>query len=125
MQSRIEKSSTPTQKREETCKRIENGILTSVSRQGNRRVGTSQRKAIRNIIQSQEKLQSFARIRQIFKPKSQSGLAHLLIPAETAKGNNEWEMVTHPETIHEMLRQRNIQHFGMAHGTPFTHDPLT
>jgi hypothetical protein len=60
-------------------------------------------KAIRNTIRSQEKLQSFARIRQIFKPKSQSGLAHFLIPAETAKGNNEWETVTHPETIHEML----------------------
>jgi hypothetical protein len=82
-------------------------------------------KAIRNIIRSQEKLQSFARLRQIFKPKSQSGLAHLLIATETANGNNEWETVAHPETIHEMLRQRNIQHFGMAHGTPCTHAPLT
>jgi transposase len=41
-------------------------------------------RAIRNIMQSQEKLQSFARIRQIFKPKSQSGLSRILIPAKIA-----------------------------------------
>jgi hypothetical protein len=81
-------------------------------------------KAIRHITRSQEKLQSFARIRQIFKPMNQSGLSRILIPASATDGN-EWEAVTHPDQIQEKLRQHNIQHFGMAHGTPFTCAPLT
>jgi hypothetical protein len=76
-------------------------------------------------MRSQEKLQSFARIRQIFKPKSQSGLSRILIPAKNSNENHGWETVTHPEAIHELLRKQNIQHFGMAHGTPFTRAPLT
>jgi hypothetical protein len=85
---------------------------------------TAREKAIRNIINNQEKIQSFARIRQIFKPTCQGGLSRLLIPADN-DSKNEWETVTQPERIQDLLNQRNIQHFGMAQGTPFTQEPLT
>jgi hypothetical protein len=35
-------------------------------------------KALRNILRNQEKMQSFARIRQIFKPLHHSGLSRIL-----------------------------------------------
>lgn len=85
----------------------------------------SREKALRNILRSQEKLQSFTRIWHIFKPMNQSGLSRLLIPANDSNSHSEWETITHPERIQELLRQRNIQHFGMAQGTPFTRTPLT
>jgi hypothetical protein len=85
---------------------------------------TAREKAIRNIIHSQEKIQSFTRIRQIFKPTRQGGLSHILIPADN-NSKNEWQTVTQPERIQELLNYRNIHHFGMAQGTPFTQEPLT
>lgn len=84
---------------------------------------TTREAALQKIIQSQEKLQSFARIRQIFKPTQQGGIDHILVPSKESAV--QWETITQPDQIQELLQQRNIQHFGMAHGTPFTQTPLT
>jgi hypothetical protein len=36
----------------------------------------------------------------------------------------EWEPVHEHKKIQEFIQKRNIIHFGQAHGTPFTNDPL-
>jgi ribonuclease HI len=79
-------------------------------------------KAIRNILQAQNKLQSFSRIRQIFRPRTHGGISRILIP--TSQGIDQWETVTDQEQMQNLLRQQNIKHFGLAHGTPFTCEPL-
>jgi hypothetical protein len=37
---------------------------------------------------------------------------------------NEWEMVHEQEELQSYIQTRNITHFGQAHGTPFTVEPL-
>jgi ribonuclease HI len=81
-------------------------------------------KALRNIMRQQNKLQAFTRIRQLLKPNNQGGISHILIPAEPGNGN-DWETITQAEQVMSHIRQQNIKHFGMAHGTPFTLDPLS
>jgi hypothetical protein len=46
----------------------------------------------------------------------------ILIPV--TQEADQWETVTDQEQIQTLLRQQNIKHFGMAHGTPFTCKPL-
>lgn len=56
-------------------------------------------------------------------PPSQTPIAeigHL----EDPKACREWKMVTLPHEVEYYLLLRNRLHFGQAHGTPFTTDPL-
>jgi hypothetical protein len=55
-------------------------------------------KALRNIMRQQNKLQAFARIRQLLKPNTNGGISHILIPAESGT-NNDWESVTQADQI--------------------------
>jgi exonuclease III len=55
------------------------------------------------------------------------GLTRLEIPVhpeDDPKTCTEWRMIDVPSEIVEHLQKRNRQHFGQAHGTPFTIDPL-
>jgi hypothetical protein len=36
-----------------------------------------------------------------------------------------WKMIYNQETLQNYLLKRNSSHFGQAHGTPFTMQPLT
>jgi hypothetical protein len=81
-------------------------------------------KALRNIMRQQNKLQSFARIRQLLKPSNNGGISHILKPAKQGS-TNDWESVMQADQIMTHLRRQNIKHFGMAHGTPFTCEPLS
>jgi hypothetical protein len=60
-------------------------------------------KALRNILQAQNKIQSFSRIRQIFRPRTHGGISRILIPA--SKGIDQWETITDQEQIQTLLRQ--------------------
>jgi hypothetical protein len=75
-------------------------------------------------MQQQNKLQAFMCIRQLLKLNSHGGISHILKPAEPGT-NNEWETITQAEQVMSHIQQQNIKHFGMAHGTPFTRDPLS
>jgi hypothetical protein len=37
---------------------------------------------------------------------------------------HSWELIHDPEKLQNFIQQRNITHFGQAHGTPFTTPPL-
>lgn len=45
-------------------------------------------------------------------------------PSADPKTCTEWQTIDVPSEIVENLQRRNKQHFGQAHGTPFTLDPL-
>jgi hypothetical protein len=45
-------------------------------------------------------------------------------PATDPKTCTDWQTINIPSEIVENLQRRNRQHFGQAHGTPFTVDPL-
>ena len=44
---------------------------------------------------------------------------------EDPKTATSWRTITDPLEIEQCLMMRNCQHFGQAHGTPFTHPPLS
>ena len=44
---------------------------------------------------------------------------------EDPKLTKQWRTVTDPTEIEHYLLLRNYQHFGQAHGTPFTMPPLS
>jgi hypothetical protein len=43
---------------------------------------------------------------------------------EDPKQCQHWKVVDIPSEVLEQLQSRNRKHFGQAHGTPFTVDPL-
>jgi hypothetical protein len=46
-------------------------------------------------------------------------------PQDDPKNCTDWQIVDIPTEIVEHLQKRNRQHFGQAHGTPFTIPPLS
>jgi hypothetical protein len=46
-------------------------------------------------------------------------------PSADPKTCTDWQTIDTPSEIVEQLQRRNRQHFGQAHGTPFTIDPLS
>ena len=45
-------------------------------------------------------------------------------PAEDPKTCQDWQTIDVPDEIVKHLQARNRKHFGQAHGTPFTCEPL-
>lgn len=66
------------------------------------------------------------------KPKQQSGLSHILVPADSQPEDYPFnpdtvealKMIHDHGLLQKYLLQRNMKHFGQAHGTPFTTPPL-
>ena len=48
-----------------------------------------------------------------------------LHPTENPKSCTEWQQIDVPSEVLEHIQQRNRDHFGQAHGTPFTIPPLS
>ncbi len=46
-------------------------------------------------------------------------------PSADPKSCTDWQTIDTPSEIVEHLQRQNRQHFGQAHGTPFTIDPLS
>ena len=68
--------------------------------------------------------QLFAQLRARFKPQQSGGLSHILIPDTTDTTSEAFQLVTNPTEVETCILQRNITHFGQAHGTLFTIPPL-
>jgi hypothetical protein len=59
-------------------------------------------------------------------------LSYILVPKDFEPQNypydpesvNEWEPVHEQNELQCFIQKRNITHFGQAHGTPFTVNPL-
>jgi hypothetical protein len=84
------------------------------------------------IQQAQERQQNFRRLRSIIKPTQSGGLSYIIVPKDFSPDQypydpdnvREWEQVHDANNLQEYIQQRNITHFGQAHGTPFTISPL-
>lgn len=89
-------------------------------------------KRLQVLIQAHTKKQHFNRLKNIFKPKTSGGLSYILVPKNFTVDQypydpsqiSEWETTHDPDELQNYIQHRNIQHFGQAHGTPFTIPPL-
>ena len=66
----------------------------------------------------------FAQLRTRFKPQHSGGLSHILIPDTNNTTAASVKLVTNPNEVELCIMDRNITHFGQAHGTSFTMPPL-
>ena len=84
-------------------------------------------KIIKRIRRAEELKRGYAKLRYLLKPTQSSMVTHLEIPTDNTppKQATSWTRITDPEQVSQHLFQRNIRHFGAAHGTPFTVTPLS
>jgi hypothetical protein len=61
------------------------------------------------------------RIKQQLRPITKSGIRH--IEKQDPENANRWIRIEEPAEIEKEILTRNIEHFGQAHGTPFTIPP--
>jgi hypothetical protein len=84
------------------------------------------------LVRAHEQKQHYRRLQQIFKPSKSGGLSYILVPEQFSPEDfpydpdtiYSWELIHDPEKLQNVIQQRNITHFGQAHGTPFTTPPL-
>jgi hypothetical protein len=81
----------------------------------------------------EQKREMFARLQRCLRPAHRGGLTHLLVPEGFDENSpypyepadvSAWEPVYDSARMESLLLHRNVQHFGQAHGTPFTVSPL-
>jgi hypothetical protein len=92
----------------------------------------NQEKQLRILIRAHEKKYHYRKIQHILKPKQRSGLSHVLVPEDMNPEDypykpdevKSWRMIHEHNALQRYLQERNKQHFGQAHGTPFTVPPL-
>ena len=70
----------------------------------------------------------FRKLKQVRSTTERCGVTRLEIPVHPEadpKTCTEWQQIDVPDDILSNLSTRNQQHFGQAHGTPFTVPPLS
>jgi hypothetical protein len=104
-------------------------ILTEAERNGDEK---QIQKRLQVIIRAHERKQHFQRLKNVFKPQVSGGLSYILVPQNFTADKypyepetiEQWETVHDQDELQHFIQKRNIQHFGQAHGTPFTQSPL-
>jgi hypothetical protein len=89
-------------------------------------------KRLRNIKRAHTRQQNYKQLRNILKLMQKGGLAYVLVPKDFNADQypydpdnvKEWEPIHEQSEMQTFIQQRNIAHFGQAHGTPFTVKPL-
>ena len=84
-------------------------------------------KLIRRIIRAEELRLSYLKIKYAINPAIHSLITKIDIPTDNLppKQSKQWTTITDPPTINQLLFDRNVQHFGVSHNTPFTVPPLS
>jgi hypothetical protein len=70
----------------------------------------------------------FSKLRGLKNPGTRQGLTRIeipTIPGTDPKTCVQWRQIEVPTDVVHQLQQRNQEHFGQAHGTPFTIPPLS
>ncbi len=80
-------------------------------------------KRIRAIKRAEQKNQYHQVIRGYTKPRQQGGLRYILAP--TPNNPSQWTTVTDVDDMEKAVIAEAQIHFGQAHGTPFTIEPLS
>jgi hypothetical protein len=71
-------------------------------------------------------------LKNILKPREAGGLSYILVPENFSidqfpyepSSIQNWEAIHDQDLVQRYIQQRNLIHFGQAHGTPFTSPPL-
>jgi exonuclease III len=83
---------------------------------------------LKRMKKSEDIRQLFGKLRNIQRTQERRGVTRLEIPVhpeEDPKVCKEWQQIDIPDQILDQLLTRNQNHFGQAHGTPFTIPPLS
>ena len=68
------------------------------------------------------------KIKSQIKPSTQQSVTTVEVPtnpSDNPKTCTSWKVIDMPSEVSDALQMRNRTHFGQAHGTPFTIEPLT
>jgi hypothetical protein len=78
--------------------------------------------AARHIRKAEEIKQLFRKLNGIYKTLQRSGLNRILVPDDDLSPllSRQWRTIDVPDEVESLLLDRNREHFGQAHGTPFT-----
>jgi hypothetical protein len=84
-------------------------------------------KAARHIQKAEEIKQLFRKLQGIYKSYQRNGLNRILVPDDDLPPliYLQWRTIDVPDEVERLLLARNREHFGQAHGTPFTIEPLS
>ena len=84
-------------------------------------------KILQRIRRAEEVQRGYAKLRHLLKRTQATLVTQIEIPSDNSppKEATSWTCLTDPEEVTNQLFQRNIKHFGSAHGTPFTVPPLS
>jgi hypothetical protein len=88
----------------------------------------SDAKRLRRLRKAEDVKQLSAKLRQLRNPRTRKGLTRIeipVIPGADPKSCVHWRQIDVPTEVLHHLQQRNREHFGQAHGTPFTIPPLS
>ena len=83
---------------------------------------------LRRIRKAEDINHLFSKLRSLQNPGTRQGLTRIeipIIPGTDPKTCVQWRQIDVPSEVLYHLQQRNKEHFGQAHGTPFTVPPLS
>jgi hypothetical protein len=110
------------QKREEELKQTIERLSSSLLKADKERATT-----IRQILRAEALKKLFKKFHDARVLEQRQGVTRIEIPLhpqDDPKNCTEWQVIDVPSEVVTHLQQRNRQHFGQAHGTPFTVNPL-
>jgi hypothetical protein len=89
-------------------------------------------KRLKILIRAHRQKHTYKKLQYILKPSERGGLSSILVPKGSkpddypydAEATKTWTRVHDHKNLQAYLQQRNQNHFGQAHGTPFTVPPL-
>ena len=84
--------------------------------------------ALRKLKKAEALKMLFQKLRYARTSKKRQGVTSIEIPLHPTtdpKNCKEWRQIDVPSEVLEHIQQRNREHFGQAHGTPFTIPPLS
>ena len=84
--------------------------------------------ALRKLKKAESLKLLFRKLRYARAPNKRQGVTSIEIPLHpmtNPKHCTEWRQIDVPSEVLEHIQQRNREHFGQAHGTPFTIPPLS
>ncbi|KAI2512752.1 hypothetical protein MHU86_1540 [Fragilaria crotonensis] len=85
-------------------------------------------KRLRRLRKAEDVKELFSKLRKLRNPGTRQGITRIEIPdipGADPKTCIHWRQIDVPTEVLQHLQQRNRDHFGQAHGTPFTVPPLS
>jgi hypothetical protein len=89
-------------------------------------------KRLQILIRAHRRQFTYKKLQFILKPSARGGLSSVLVPEGSEPTEypyevdkvKSWTQIYDHNKLQDFIQQRNLNHFGQAHGTPFTIPPL-